>query len=123
MLLLCGRITRKSNDNNYQTELILEKKNQCGFPFDTMSRYLSSAIDWLDTGRVSSVVRSSSRFAVGRPGFKSWSGHTKDTKWCLLPSCLVLDIWEVEHAELPVDLPTSVAITAIADVWPRVKET
>ena len=29
----------------------------------------------------------------------------------------------VEHAELPVDSPTTVAITAIADVWPRVKET
>ena len=48
----------------------------------------------------------------------------KNSTYCLLVWCLTL--WEcsreVEHAELPVDKLTPVAITAIADVWPRVQD-
>ena len=44
-----------------------------------------------------------------------------------MPSRLALDIIEwngkVKHAELPLEQPPAVAITAFTDVWPRATET
>ena len=64
---------------------------------------------------------------VGR-GFEPRPSHNKDFKngtHCLLVWRLTLREWsgEAKHAELPMDQPPAVALTAFADVWPRATET